>query len=76
MHAHHHLIAHITSVVGLSVVSLLVLAGPLQRGQRWAWWGLLVTGVAIYGGFWLGNVVVGLGEPDAGTDTDMRGRTP
>lgn len=69
VHAHHHLVAHVTSAVGLSVVSLLVLAGPMQRRERWAWWALLVTGTAIYGGFWLGNAVVGLGEPGAVPNT-------
>lgn len=63
VHAHHHLLAHVTSAVGLCVVSLLVLAGPMQRRERWAWWSLLVAGVAIYGGYWLGNAMVGLGEP-------------
>jgi hypothetical protein len=56
-------LAPIAAVVGLSVVSLLILAGPMQRRERWAWWSLLVAGMAIYGGFWLGNAVVGLGEP-------------
>lgn len=63
VHAHHHLIAQIAAVVGLSVVSLLILAGPMRRRERWAWWSLLVAGMAIYGGFWLGTAVVGLGEP-------------
>jgi hypothetical protein len=69
VHAHHHLIADITGAVGLAVVSLLILIGPIRKRETWAWWALLVAGVAIYGGFWLGNAVVGLGEPGAVPNT-------
>lgn len=63
IHAHHHLLANIAAAVALSVVSLLLIFGPLRRSERWAWWALVVAGVGIYGGFWLGNLAVGLGEP-------------
>ncbi len=75
VHAHHHLLAHITSAVGLSVVSLLLLLGPLQRRELWAWWALAIAGVAIYGGFWLGNATVGLGEPIAAPNTSQAVQT-
>ena len=64
-HAHHHLLGNISTAVGLAIVSLLVIFGPLQRSERWAWWALLVTGISIYGGFWLANAAVGLSEPAA-----------
>lgn len=64
-HAHHHLLGHIATAVGLAVVSLLVVRGPLRAGEPWAWWALAVAGLAIFGGFWLGNVTVGFGEPAA-----------
>lgn len=60
-HAHHHLLANIATAVGLAIVALLILIGPLQRGEQWAWWGLAVTGLCLFGGYWLGNVTVGLG---------------
>lgn len=69
VHAHHHLIGNISTAVGLSLVGLMVLFGPMQRREKWAWWALLIAGAAIYGGFWLGNVVVGLGEPGAVPNT-------
>lgn len=69
VHAHHHLIANISTSVGLCVVALMILSGPMQRREKWAWWALAIAGVAIYGGFWLGNVVVGLGEPGAVPNT-------
>lgn len=69
VHAHHHLIGNISTAVGLSVVGLLIVFGPLQRREKWAWWALLIAGLAIYGGFWLGNAVVGLGEPGAVPNT-------
>lgn len=63
VHAQHHLLDHITSAVGLSVVSLLLIFGPLKRGERWAWWGPVVAGVVLFGGYWLANATVGLGLP-------------
>lgn len=63
VHAHHHLTAHISGAVGLSIVSLVIVAGPLQRREPWTLWAMLVAGVAIFGGYWLGNIAVGLGEP-------------
>ncbi len=75
VHAHHHLLAHIASAVGLSVVSLLLIFGPLQRGEPWVWWALAIAGLAIYGGFWLGNAAVGLGEPGAAPNTSQAVQT-
>lgn len=63
VHAQHHLIHQIVLMIGISLVGLIILYGPLIRGERWAWWGLLLTGIAIHGGFWLGHPIVGLGEP-------------
>jgi hypothetical protein len=65
VHAQHHLLDHISSAVGLSLVSLLLVFGPLKRGERWAWWGLAVAGVMLFGGYWFANVTIGLGLPSA-----------
>jgi hypothetical protein len=65
VHAQHHLLDHITAAIGLSLVSLLLVFGPLRRGERWAWWGLVVAGVLLFGGYWLANATVGLGLPAA-----------
>jgi hypothetical protein len=70
-HAQHHLISHIALAVGLGTICLLLVAGPLRRSERWSWWALAVAGIAIYGGFWLGNATVGLGEPGAGPNTSQ-----
>ncbi len=71
VHAHHHLLAHLSSAVGLCIVSLLLVFGPLRRGEAWAWWALCIAGVAIYGGYWLGNATVGLGEPGLAPNTSQ-----
>lgn len=71
VHAHHHVVAHISSTVGVVVVALLVLIGPLQHRERWAWWAMLAAGVTMYGGYWLGNVIVGLGEPEVLPNTSQ-----
>ena len=71
VHAHHHLISHITLAVGLGTICLMLIVGPLRRLERWSWWSLVVAGVAIYGGFWIGNATIGLGEPGAGPNTSQ-----
>ena len=63
-HAYHHLARQIVLDCGMSLLGLLLLHHFLmRRRERWAWWGLLVCGVAIFGGYWLSSVSVGLGEP-------------
>lgn len=70
VHAQHHLVAHIAGSVGLAGVGLLILFLPLRQGREpWAWWALALAGAAIFGGFWLGNVTVGLGEPSTVPNT-------
>lgn len=63
MHAQHHLVHQIVLFIGISILGLLLVFGPLKRKESWAWWALLVTGLSIFGGFWLGHPLVGLGEP-------------
>ena len=71
VHAHHHLISHIALAVGLGAICIMLIVGPLRRQERWSWWALAVAGVANYGGFWIGNVTIGLGEPAAGPNTSQ-----
>lgn len=61
-HAQHHLVQHIGVSFGLAAVSLILVGSPLQRGEWWAWWTLLLAGVCLYGSHWIGNLAVGLGE--------------
>lgn len=63
VHARHHLVHGIALWFGLPLVALFLVCIPLQRGDAWAWWALVVAGVVLYGGYWLGNLSVGLGEP-------------
>lgn len=63
IHAQHHLVHQIVLFIGISMLGLMLLYGPLARGETWSWWGLLIAGLAIHGGFWLGHPLVGLGEP-------------
>ena len=66
VHAQNHLLGHISTAVGLSVIALVLVFGPLRRRERWAWWALAVAGGAIYGGFWLAILTVGFGESSTG----------
>lgn len=63
VHAQHHLVHQIVLFLGLVAVGFMLLYGPLARRERWAWWTMLVVGISIFGGFWLGHPLVGLGEP-------------
>ena len=63
-HAYHHLARQIILDCGVSVLGLLLLHHFLRRRRElWAWWGLTVCGAAIFGGYWLASLAVGLGEP-------------
>lgn len=63
VHAQHHLIHQIVMFVGIAVIGLMLVYGPLARRERWSWWALVIAAVAIHGGFWLGHPIVGMGEP-------------
>jgi hypothetical protein len=71
VHAHHQLISQIALAVGMSIICLMLISGPLRRMERWSWWALAVGGVATYGGFWIGNATIGLGEPGAAPNTSQ-----
>lgn len=75
VHAQNHLLGHISVAVGLSVVSLLIVFGPLRRHERWAWWALVVAGSTIYGGFWFANLTVGFGESATGPNASQAVQT-
>lgn len=63
VHAQHHLVHQIVLFLGLSAVGFLILYGPLARRERWSWWAMLIIGISLFGGFWFGHPLVGLGEP-------------
>lgn len=50
MHAKDHLVRGIADMVGLNLVALLVAYYPLRKGERWAWWALVIAGLALIGG--------------------------
>ena len=63
-HAYHHLARQIVLDCGVSVRGLLLLHHFLwRRRERWAWWGWVVVGLTISGGYWLSSWMLGLGEP-------------
>lgn len=63
VHAHHHLVHQLFLWTGLPILGLLLVWIPLQRGELWAKWALLLIGLCLYGGYWVGNLTIGLGEP-------------
>ncbi|MGQ0538551.1 MAG: hypothetical protein ACT4R6_06365 [Gemmatimonadaceae bacterium] len=38
-------------VVGLCVIGILIVLVPLGRGELWAWWTTIVSGLAVFGGY-------------------------
>ena len=64
-HAYHHLARQIILDCGLSIIGLVLLRRFLVAApERWLWWSLVVVGVAIFGGYWVSSLVLGLGEPN------------
>lgn len=64
-HAYHHLARQIILDCGLSLLGLVLLRRFLVVGaEPWLWWSLVVVGAAIFGGYWLSSLALGLGEPN------------
>ena len=64
-HAYHHLARQILLDCGLSVLGLVLLWRFVHvEPERWLWWSLVGVGGAIFGGYWLSSLVLGLGEPN------------
>jgi len=64
-HAYHHLGRQIILDCGICLLGLLLLRRFAACGpDRWLWWGLVVVGVSVFGGYWLTSLVLGLGEPN------------
>lgn len=61
-HAKAHLVSQIAALTGLACVSLLLLFVPFRAGSNWAWYGLLLSGLFAYGGYWIAASVA---EPAA-----------
>ena len=59
-HAKAHLVSQIAAVTGLACVSFLLLRMPFRVGSKWAWYGLLLSGLFAYGGYW---IAAGVAEP-------------
>lgn len=65
-HAQHHLVSDMSVSIGICVIALILVFGPLRDHQSWSLWALLIAGLANFGSYWLGNLTTGLGEVDAG----------
>ena len=59
-HAKAHLVSQIAALTGLACVSLLLLFIPFRAGGKWCGYGLLLSGLFTYGGYW---IAVGVAEP-------------
>ncbi len=68
-HAKAHLIGQIGTIVALAALSLAVLAGPFRGGKRWAWWCLVLVGLAVFGSYWLAIAMVEADAPWRGGNT-------
>lgn len=62
-HARNHALQSLFWIVGFCVVGVLIAKGPLARRESWALWALGLTGVFVFGGYFLPVVLTGGGAP-------------
>jgi hypothetical protein len=56
-HQDFHVVWEACKYFAVSVLALLVVVRPLARGERWAWWGLLVATFVLFGGVFFADAV-------------------
>ena len=64
-HARFHVLQALLWIVGFDLVLLLVILGPLARGDRWARWALLLAWPFVHGGYFVA-LLRGGGPPELG----------
>ena len=56
-HQDFHVVWEAAKYFAASVMALAITLGPLARGERWAWWTLLVATLTLFGGVFVGGAL-------------------
>jgi hypothetical protein len=58
-HQDFHVVWEACKYFAASILALCIVLGPLARGERWAWWALVVATLALFGGVFFSDLVTG-----------------
>lgn len=58
-HQNFHVVWEAFKYFAASILALGIAVGPLARGERWAWWAMVVASVALFGGVFLADAITG-----------------
>jgi|GEM_PF-2812464 len=56
-HQDFHVVWEACKYFTASLLALLVVVGPLARGERWAWWAILAATVVMFGGVFFAHAL-------------------
>lgn len=60
-HQDFHVVWEAFKYFAASSACLAIVLGPLRRGERWAWWAMLVASLALFGGVFVAHALSGGG---------------
>jgi hypothetical protein len=56
-HQNFHVVWEAFKYFAASSVCVAIALGPLRRGERWAWWAMLVASVSLFGGVFVAHAL-------------------
>jgi hypothetical protein len=62
-HQDFHVVWEAFKYFAASSVCVAIALGPLRRGERWAWWIMLLACLALFGGVFVAHALSGGGPP-------------
>lgn len=60
-HQNFHVVWEAFKYFAASSACLAIALGPLRRGERWAWWIMLIASLALFGGVFVAHALSGGG---------------
>jgi hypothetical protein len=60
-HQNFHVVWEAFKYFAASLACLAIVLGPLRRGERWAWWTMLVACLSLFGGVFVAHALSGGG---------------